>query len=157
MDILEFVGDNRWLSNFWPTRVVLDGVPYRSVEHAYQAAKTLSSQRDPFMCCTAAEAKKLGRTVTIRPDWEQVKVPTMRSLIEQKFASGSDLGAKLKATAPRRIVEGNYWGDTFWGVCRGRGQNMLGELLMAQRNMLLQAPGADAGENLNPQRSLLNE
>lgn len=37
--IKEFQGEYRWLSNFWPARVVLDGVEYPTVENAYQASK----------------------------------------------------------------------------------------------------------------------
>lgn len=142
MDILEFQGEHRWLSNFWPATVTLDGVIFPSIEHAYQAAKTHPSQREPFQNCTAGQAKKLGRTVEMRADWEQVKVPTMRLLIEQKFAPCTDLGEKLKATGDGKIVEGNQWGDVFWGVCGGRGQNWLGRLIM-ERRAFLQAPNAD--------------
>lgn len=137
MSILEFQGEYRWLSNFWPVMVSLDGVDYPSVEHAYQAAKTHLSLRDPFRHCSAGQAKRLGRTVKMRADWEQVKVSTMRSLIKQKFAPGTELGEKLKATGDMQIVEGNHWGDVFWGVCKGRGQNQLGQLLMGIRADLL--------------------
>ena len=141
MDILEFQGEHRWLSNFWPATVTLDEVSFPTIEHAYQAAKTAPSQREQFRHCTAGQAKKLGRTVRMRADWEQVKVATMRSLVEQKFAPGTELGEKLKATGSGQIVEGNNWGDVFWGVCRGRGQNWLGRLLM-ERRAFLQAPNA---------------
>ena len=136
MDILKFQGQHRWLSNFWPAQVVLDGKIFPSVECAYQAAKTHPLQRGPFLYCEAWQAKRLGRTVELRSDWEQVKVPTMRSLIEQKFAPDTELGEKLKATGNCQIVEGNYWGDVFWGVCKGRGQNWLGRLLMERRAFL---------------------
>lgn len=136
MDILEFQGEYRWLSNFWPSPVILDGVTFPTVENAYQAAKTHRAQREPFRHCTAGQAKKLGRTVKMRVDWEQVKVFIMRSLINQKFAPNTDLAEKLKATGDKKIVEGNYWNDTFWGVCKGRGQNILGLLLMERRSFL---------------------
>ena len=135
-DILEFQGEYRWLSNFWPASVILDGACFPTVENAYQAAKAHPSARGPFLTCTAGQAKRLGRGVEIRAGWEQEKVPVMLTLIVQKFSPGSDLGEKLKATGSCRIVEGNYWGDVFWGVCRGRGQNQLGKLLMMQREFL---------------------
>lgn len=141
MDILEFHGEHRWLSNFWPADVRLDGVLYPSVENAYQAAKFHPTGRTPFTACTPGQAKRLGRSLFVRSDWEQMKVAVMRGLIHQKFASGSTLAAKLMLTAPGKIVEGNAWGDTFWGVCRGRGQNVLGELLMQRRALLLQSEG----------------
>ena len=141
MDILEFQGEHRWLSNFWPSTVWLDGDSYPSVENAYQAAKFETCRRVPFVNCTPGQAKRLGRSLFVRGDWEQIKVQVMRSLIQQKFEPGSDLGNKLAATGHSKIVEGNTWGDTFWGVCRGRGQNVLGELLMAQRAVLLSERG----------------
>lgn len=141
MDILEFQGDYRWLSNFWPATVHLDGDSYPSVENAYQAAKFEPGRRAQFVNCTPGQAKRLGRSLFIRDDWEQIKVQVMRSLIQQKFEPGSDLGNKLAATGHSKIVEGNTWGDTFWGVCRGRGRNVLGELLMAQRAVLLSERG----------------
>jgi len=135
-DILEFQGEYRWLSNFWPASVALDGVLYASVENAYQAAKTHPTKRGPFVSCTAGTAKRLGRCVEVRPDWEQVKLQTMRLLIQQKFAQGTALAEKLAATGECLIVEGNNWGDTYWGVCNGRGQNNLGRLIMEQREAL---------------------
>mgnify|MGYP000844243813 FL=1 len=136
IDILEFQGEHRWLSNFWPASVELDGVLYASVENAYQAAKTHPANRGPFVSCTAGTAKRLGRCVEMRPDWEQVKLPTMRALIQQKFAQGTELAKKLVATGDCLIVEGNHWGDTYWGVCEGRGTNHLGRLIMEQREVL---------------------
>ncbi len=134
--ILEFQGDNRWLSNFWPAQVVLDGVTYPSVEHAYQAAKTHPCSREKFRKCTAGQAKRLGKFVDIRKDWEQIKVQTMRHLIAQKFDYGTYLGKKLVATGTCYIAEGNKWGDVFWGVSGGRGENWLGKLLMERREQL---------------------
>ena len=136
MDILEFSGEYRWLSNFWTCKVTLDGVSYASVENAYQAAKTAKHFRTPFESCNAAQAKKLGRLIGIRPDWDLVKIDVMRSLIEQKFEPGSELALRLVNTGNVLIVEGNSWGDTFWGVCKGRGLNKLGEILMVQRMRL---------------------
>ena len=130
-----FQGDFRFLSNFYPCPVVLEGVLYSSVEHAYVAAKS----SDPAFRAQVARteganaAKKLGRKVKLRPDWEQVKVSVMESLLRQKFSFGSDLAMRLQSTGKAELVEGNWWGDTFWGVCKGRGLNTLGKLLMKVR------------------------
>ena len=56
----------------------------------------------------------------------------MRDLLRNKF-SEPDLAARLLATGSTELIEGNNWNDTFWGVCRGRGRNMLGQLLMEVR------------------------
>lgn len=136
--IKEFQGEYRWLSNFWPAKVVLDGVIYPSVENAYQAAKTHPWRRAPYRECSAAQAKKLSHEIEVRSGWDaDEKVAVMRALIEQKFAPDSALAKKLVATGARRLVEGNTWGDRFWGVCRGTGQNMLGKLIMERRTALM--------------------
>lgn len=137
-DITSFTGDNRFLSNFYPAEVALDGVVYPSVEHAYQAAKTLDAkEREAFHqhpLPTAAEAKKLGRKLTMRPDWEDVKLAVMKGLLIQKF-DHADLKEQLLQTGKVQLAEGNYWGDTFWGVDKKKGgQNHLGKLLMEIRD-----------------------
>lgn len=137
-DILEFHGEYWWLSNFSESKVSYEGVEYPTVEHAYQAAKTLDKDRREKIrdADTPALAKKMGRKVVIRPDWEQVKLQVMEVLLRQKFAAGTGLSRELVATGDGKLVEGNWWGDMYWGVCKGVGQNHLGELLMKIRNDL---------------------
>jgi predicted NAD-dependent protein-ADP-ribosyltransferase YbiA (DUF1768 family) len=137
-DILEFRGEHLYLSNFWGCKVVFEGDEYPSTENAYQAAKFEKGRRAPFFGCKASEAKKLGKAPGALPGWESRKVAVMASLLGQKFAPGTELGERLKATSGR-IVEGNDWGDVFWGVCGGKGMNMLGRLLEARRGALLKA------------------
>ena len=136
--ITSFSGEYRWLSNFWRAKVTYDGVTYPSVENAYQAAKTTDvMQRAQFTVCDAPEAKRRGKELTwIRDDWESAKVGVMRKLLQQKFAPGTDLAWMLVGTVEAELVEGNEWGDRFWGVCRGVGANTLGRLLMEQREFL---------------------
>ena len=133
--ITEFDGEYAFLSNFHPCRVMLDGRWYPSVEHAYQSAKTLDdAERDRVGSApTPAEAKERGRNLTLRPDWNEVKIAVMRRLLAQKF-SDSPLRDLLAATRPRPLVEGNTWDDRFWGVCDGEGENWLGRLLMEIRD-----------------------
>lgn len=132
--ITEFQGRNRFLSNFWPAVVVFEGVFYPSVEHGYQAAKTLDlpTRRSIAALASPGEAKRAGRTLTVRPNWEEIKVDVMQGLLEQKF-SIPELRAKLLNTGNAELIEGNAWGDRFWGVCGGTGRNVLGRLLMQIR------------------------
>jgi ribA/ribD-fused uncharacterized protein len=134
--IREFQGEHRWLSNFWPVEILLDGIVYPTVEHAYQASKTLypAGRAAIAACDHPGQAKKRGLGLLLRDDWEQVKIPIMRTLLRQKFAR-PDLRDKLLATGDRKLEEGNAWHDTFWGVdLRTRlGQNWLGRLLMEVR------------------------
>ena len=59
----------------------------------------------------------------------------MKDLLEQKFAK-PELKKLLLATDDMLLVEGNTWGDTYWGVCNGIGFNMLGKLLVELRSQL---------------------
>lgn len=134
--ITQFKGEYAWLSNFWPILICFEGRVYPSVEHAYQAAKVHPSLRAQFCTGSPEQAKKLGRTVQLPGCWEHVKVSVMRGLIADKFSYKSDLASRLVCTGSVTLTEGNWWKDTFWGVCRGKGQNMLGHLLMDRRLFL---------------------
>ncbi len=129
-----FSGVWGFLSNFTSCEVMLDGEKYASVEHAYQAAKTVDlKQRWKFQCdVTPGMAKRMGQALKLRPDWEEVRVDIMRDLLMQKF-SPSIPRRKLLSTFQAELIEGNTWNDTFWGVCGGVGENMLGKLLMEVR------------------------
>lgn len=130
-----FHGTNRFLSNFWPATVTLDGTEYASVEHAYVAAKTTDvSLREQIRATERpGDVKRFGRKIVLRDGWDDMKLAVMRDLVRQKFQH-PELAALLRATAPHELVEGNTWGDRYWGVCRGQGQNNLGKILMAIRD-----------------------
>lgn len=135
--INNFRGTHRFLSNFFPAEVAYEGAIYPSVENAFQAAKCMSaSERTVFAVCSPAEAKRFGRRVRLRPDWEQIKLDIMRQLVTDKFMRSNELRRRLLATGSAELIEGNVWNDTFWGVCRGRGQNHLGRILMGVRDGL---------------------
>jgi hypothetical protein len=84
---------------------------------------------------TPAEAKRLGKTILLRKHWEEVKVYIMLHLLKQKFAVPV-LRDELLATGDAQLIEGNTWGDIYWGVCGGVGKNVLGMLLMQVRDEL---------------------
>lgn len=132
-----FAGEYRFLSNFYPCHVNLDGLWFHSVEHAYQAAKTfdMKERLRIWKMNRAGDAKKAGNQVKLRPDWESVKLNIMRDLLVQKFKD-PELKKQLLDTRPHDLVEGNDWGDKFWGVCDGVGENWLGKLLMQIRESL---------------------
>lgn len=136
--ITSFTGEYRFLSNFWPAEVTFEGEVYPTVEHAYQAAKTLDKAERAFIqtCKTPGAAKRMGRTITIRDDWGKAKLQVMVELVTEKFQRHKDLLQKLKDTGDRQLIEGNTWGDTYWGVCEGEGENFLGKILMAARTGL---------------------
>lgn len=128
-----FFGEYRYMSNFHLSPVVFDGVTYPCVENAFQAAKTFDlEQRKPFVTLEPGQAKRAGRKVQLREDWEQVKDSVMEDLVRQKF-SQKELKDKLLATGDTYLEETNWWKDTYWGVCNGIGKNTLGKILMKVR------------------------
>lgn len=137
IDSFTVVSGYGFLSNFHTSTVTLDGDRYPTVEHAYQASKST----DPGVRAvirrakSPGEAKKLGRAVQIRPDWDDVKVGLMKSFVREKFSSPF-LAHELLKTGDSELVYGNTWNDRFWGVCRGAGQNWLGRILMEVRDEL---------------------
>ena len=136
--IIQFRGEYRFLSNSYYSSIAVDGEAYPTVEHAYQAAKcTTPVERARVRNCnTPGDAKRLGKRVVLRSDWDDIKIRIMHELLRLKFKRGTDLAARLLATGDVELIEGNDWGDTFWGVCRGHGSNHLGKLLMAVRKEL---------------------
>ncbi len=133
-----FHGEHRFLSNFYPSEVSMYGHLYSTIEHAFQAAKTFDmAQRYGIrMAETPGQAKRLGRSVTLRADWETVKIEVMETLLFRKFRGSKVLRDKLLATGTRELIEGNTWGDKYWGVCDGEGRNELGKALMRVRDEL---------------------
>jgi ribA/ribD-fused uncharacterized protein len=143
MAIESFQGDYRWLSNFWPADVEYEGLSYPTVEHAYQAAKFAAEsglRQEIRGHPSPGRAKRTARSFAdmILPDFNDRKVNVMEGLLRQKFAL-PHLRGLLEATGGEQIVEGNTWGDVFWGVCKGKGQNRLGQLLMKIREEIRNA------------------
>lgn len=136
--INKFDGRYRFLSSFWTAAVVFEDVLYPSSEHAYQAAKSKSSSVRLMIrqAPTPGKAKRLGRTIEIRKDWDAIKLDVMEQIVRDKFTRTQALGELLLATGDQELVEGNHWGDTFWSVCNGVGENHLGKILMKIRSEL---------------------
>lgn len=145
MEVIEsFNGEYRFLSNFYPATVYAgrSAIAYPTVEHAFQAMKTDDPNKrlEISRLATPGESRKVGRTLVLRPDWEQVKFSVMEELLRQKFAAGTTLADLLLATGEAKLIEGNTWGDKTWGCVliegRWQGQNHLGRMLMGIRDEL---------------------
>lgn len=133
--ILGFHDEYRWLSNFWYATTVVNGVSFEFNEKWYMAHKTTDPHEVNHIMVqtTPGQCKKAGRSVTLRPDWEEVKDLVMLQGLRLKFGQHPDLAEKLVATGKRYLEETNTWHDTYWGVCNGVGKNMLGIQLMHVR------------------------
>jgi len=134
--ITDFRKENRWISNFEKCEIVYEGLAYGSTEAAYQSAKTNDMEiRKLFCSMTPKQAMIYGREIiNIRDDWEQVKYNVMYDVNFYKFTHHEYLKEKLLATEEAMLIEGNTWGDIFWGVCDSIGENNLGKILMKIRS-----------------------
>lgn len=134
--INSFRGKYDFLSNFYLCTVKYDGLTFTNAEAAFQSAKvTDMDSRKQFCNLPPAQAKRLGRTVQLRKDWENVKDQVMYDVLRAKF-SNKKLCLLLLCTGDKELVEGNWWDDTYWGVFSGKGENKLGNLLMQLREEL---------------------
>lgn len=136
--IAEFQGKYRWLSNFWDSPIIVYGFDYATVEHYYQSRKADNSKEwdEIRHALTPGNAKYRGLRCSLRKDWDGIKDIVMYEGVLAKFSQNPDLSFKLLLTGEEEIVEGNTWGDRYWGICLGEGQNKLGKILMSVRSHL---------------------
>ena len=130
--IKEFRGKYYFLSNFSNSKFTLNGITFLNGESAFHSFKDIKSQSE-FANLDPFTAKRKGRKVKLRHDWEDIKDDIMYKVVKAKFEQNVDLKEKLLATGDEYLEEGNTWNDTYWGVCKGRGKNMLGKILMKVR------------------------
>ena len=122
VSISEFRGEYYFLSNFYSAPVTYNGMCFENNEAAFQAAKCPERMTE-FCRLNPSEAKRLGRRVKLRGDWEAVKDTVMYEICKAKFSQNPDLADQLVATKDAELIEGNTWGDRIWGVCDGVGEN----------------------------------
>lgn len=126
-----------FLSNFYYDKINYDGITYTSAEAAFQAQKLADPEaRTAYAVLSPDEAKREARKEALRPDWEDVKLDVMRQIVYAKFTQNPHLARWLIETGEQPLIEGNTWGDTFWGVDlrTGEGENHLGKILMDLRS-----------------------
>ena len=137
-NIRGFFGPFRYLSNFYPCHVPLNGLDYPSSECAYQAQKLVPELREPFTRMTDVQSKKGWKLVPEEgrvPNWDEHKFTVMQEVVFSKFLHNHDLRDKLVETEGKYLEESNHWYDKFFGVCihTNIGHNHLGRILMATR------------------------
>ena len=129
--ITSFRGDHKFLSNMYECPVSYNGLLFRSSEAAFQAQKDPSRAHE-FVGLSGSQAKKLGKTVKLRSDWSTVRDSIMTDVLWNKFTQNPELMEALQLTGDAELIEGNTWGDTYWGVDTrsNKGNNNLGKILM---------------------------
>ena len=138
-----FRGEYAFVSNFHRAPFRWCGKDYSTSEHAFQSAKTRDQRQQERIrnARSPAKAKRLGRRIDLRADWERVKDDVMHSILQARF-DVPELRDALLATGDAELVEGNTWGDTYWGRVDGRGRNQLGRTLMRIRDDIRRRAGA---------------
>jgi ribA/ribD-fused uncharacterized protein len=139
-----FDNEFSFCSNFAACDVEYQGKTYKTSEHAFQAAKTLDPVEREWVAAahTPGEAKRRGRKVHLRADWEEIKDQVMLDIVREKFKN-SDMRHRLVESRDYILCEFNYWHDNYWGdctceKCKGiNGQNKLGKILMQVRNEVI--------------------
>lgn len=148
MSIIGFENEQHgFLSNFYPNDPSSwYGKQWMTNEHFYQAHKTLDPEwfLKISLAATPALSKKLGRSAPMRPDWDHIKIDVMLMGLRMKFAYGTSFADRLVATGNQHLEEANWWGDTFWGTCKGVGDNWLGRCLMEVRRELQIVSGVNS-------------
>jgi ribA/ribD-fused uncharacterized protein len=136
--ILSFTGPYQFLSNFYPCWVQYRGIRYKTAEHAFQSAKTYSDATKKRIAALATpyQAKRFGRMLELRPDWDSIRIQIMTDVLDAKFRQNIELLRQLLDTGETELTESDAWGDKFWGICDGVGENWLGRLLMQVRDKL---------------------
>lgn len=135
--ITSFTGKYFFLSNFYPCDILYEGITYPSTEHAYVAAKSADIRDREYIATipNAGKAKQYSRRLTLRIGWDDMRVAVMEDIVRNKFYTHDELFTALIDTDTQELVEGNYWGDVFWGQCPiGTGENHLGKILMKIRD-----------------------
>ena len=141
--ISRFKEKYNFLSNFSYSKIEYEGYTYMNVEAAFQAQKNESNVYKLGMQFNdPSTAKKDGRIIELRPDWEQVKDNLMYEIVKAKFEQNDVLKTQLLNTNDEVLVEGNTWHDNYWGMCtcerctRKNYSNNLGKILMRIREEL---------------------
>lgn len=135
--INSFKGYYNFLSNMYECDIMFCGRKFSCVENFFQAYKCKTIEEfNKFKGINGYDSKYLGRRVTLREDWNDIRVNVMRKALYLKFNQNEELRYKLFGTRGYELIEGNNHGDCYWGVCKGVGENMLGKLLMEVRDNL---------------------
>ena len=129
-------------SNLYPRPIEFEGCSYATSEHAYQAGKAskaavrdwILSAPTPSLAAMAAHGLYVWDIV---PNWAEIKFDRMRAVLRAKFEQHADLKTLLLSTNDVRLVEAgtvNNAVNRLWGEVEGKGQNMLGVMLMELRS-----------------------
>ena len=145
--VYQFRGPYWFLSNFSPSSISYMGAVWPTAEHLFQAMKSRSwhGAERILEASTPAEAKKIGRKLELRDNWDRDRKQFMLEVVVKKFRQNDLLRAELCALEGWMLIEGNDWDDQFWGrtyespyTIPTMGKNYLGKILMAVRDIMIE-------------------
>ena len=149
--IKELRNEYYFLSNMYECPIVWKGVTFKSSETLFQMFKCKNiDDMSKFQKLNGFQAKKLGRKIEMRPDWNEVRIKYMEFVLKLKFDQNLDLRERLMRTEGKIEENNNNWNDTFWGITNGKGENHLGKLLYKLREEYIAA--TPEGKKLNEAR-----
>lgn len=145
-----FASGASYLSNFFPTPIIEGDDVYASAEHMYQArkckhAKALDKMRMVMAAPTPLDAKYIADSITITPEWRNIRDGVMKEVVSAKFSQNKLLASKLLATGDTMLNEATHNDHFGIGVTlmakeikdkSYRGSNKLGLILMAERESM---------------------
>jgi len=129
-------------SNFSNHRVYYGGNEYATSEHAFQAAKATNETDRAYVAAATSptKAKRRGREIACRSDWDEVKDTIMLHIVYLKVLQNEDVRLLLLGTGEEELIEGNWWKDDYWGKVKRNGKwegrNVLGRTFMLVRDIL---------------------
>ncbi len=124
-----------YMGNFYRSKIFLNGKWWNTVEHYYQAMKTVYTDEQEMIrsAKTPRIARDLGQTVTFRDHFDSDKYQVMKDAVLAKFVQHHNLREQLLATNDEILIEDSPV-DYYWGCgADGSGKNMLGKVLMEVR------------------------
>lgn len=153
-----FQSEHAWPSNFYPSPIEIEGIPFPTVEHAYHYSRAMrhnDSHSATLILRTKnpKNVKKLSYGIETSRDWDRDKIDIMRHLIGEKFRQNPALSGKLIASGSNNLIEATL--DPFWGAKAAPGSksikngtwtgaNMLGKILVEATDEIRRELGCPA-------------
>jgi len=118
---------------------------WNSSEQIYQYFKSdnekwqniIRSEKEPHKTKSLSR-KLITKEYELVEKWHKdYKNYIMRLALFLKFSQNKELYEKLM-NSNEELIEKNWWNDTYWGECQGRGFNFLGKYLMEIRDFGLE-------------------
>tara|TARA_R110002033_G_scaffold11668_1_gene36529 strand:+ start:540 stop:944 length:405 start_codon:yes stop_codon:yes gene_type:complete len=125
---IALTGKYKALTNSYPSMIVVEGISYPTLEHAFQAAKLTDTETKVLISkAKLPDVSSIVGEGFTRPNWKEIQWATMYQLMKLKFESNPTLASLLQDTGDRPLA---YPQD------HRRRRDKLGTILMKVRGEL---------------------